>query len=324
MSYYLGLDIGGSNLKLGLVSEAGSLIALQERKSGELATEEQLMAKIDAMLIKLMAEQNVLADEILAMGVGVPGYVDNDKGVILNTNNLSFYNYPFRDKFSQLPEVPIFLGNDANFAALTESRMGAGRGYKNQVMLTLGTGVGGGIIIDGKLYTGFNNAASELGHHVIRLNGVPCTCGRQGCFEVYGSATALIRMTREAIQFNPSSGLAQLVEEQEGRISGRTAFLAAELGDSTAANVVSKYIRNVAEGCANIINILMPELIILGGGISQSGEDFLRRVAEISIDLAYLPYGYPEPKFALAELGSDAGVIGAALFASDNLLSSNE
>ncbi|HHU07516.1 MAG TPA: ROK family protein, partial [Clostridiaceae bacterium] len=136
MSYYLGLDIGGSNLKLGLVSEAGSLIALQERKSGELATEEQLMAKIDAMLIKLMAEQNVLADEILAMGVGVPGYVDNDKGVILNTNNLSFYNYPFRDKFSQLADVPIFLGNDANFAALTESRMGAGRGYKNQVMLT--------------------------------------------------------------------------------------------------------------------------------------------------------------------------------------------
>lgn len=319
VSYYLGLDIGGSNLKLGLVSEADALIALKERKSGELSTEEQLMEKINEMVIELLIEENISADSILAMGVGVPGYVDNDKGIILNTNNLSFYNYPFRDNFKQLPDVPIFLGNDANFAALTESRLGAGRRFKNQVMLTLGTGVGGGIIIDGRLYTGFNNAASELGHHVLRLNGVPCTCGRQGCFEVYASATALIRMTREAIHSNPASGLAQLVKKQDGIISGKTAFLAEEQGDPTGGKVVSEYIRNLAEGCANIINILMPELIILGGGISQSGEDFLRRVAEISLDLAYLPAGYPLPKFALAEMGSDSGVIGAALFAADNL-----
>lgn len=319
MPYYLGLDIGGSNLKLGLLSEDDSLIALLERKSGEFLTAEQLMEQINEMLSTLLTEQKISKDDILAMGVGVPGYVDNDKGIILNTNNLSFYNYPLRDKFTQFTGVPIFLGNDANFAALAESKLGAGRGYKNLVMLTLGTGVGGGIIIDSKLYTGFNNSASELGHHVIRLNGVPCACGRQGCFEVYASATALIRMTREAILHNPASGLAQYVKEQGGKISGRTAFQAAELGDVTAANVISEFIRNVAEGCANIINVFMPQLIILGGGISLSGENFLRRVADISIDLAYLPSGYPEPQFALAELGSNSGVIGAALFAADNI-----
>ena len=184
-------------------------------------------------------------------------------------------------------------------------------------MITIGTGIGGGIVLGGKIYTGYNQGASELGHHVIMLNGELCSCGRRGCFEAYASATALIRMTKRAAEKNPDSYLAELITKQNGIISGKTAFLAQGQGDVVAATVIDEYLDNVAEGCANIINILMPELMILGGGISQEGEDFLQEVARRSIELAYLPADQVPPRFTLASLGNEAGVIGAALFAAE-------
>ncbi|HHV41561.1 MAG TPA: ROK family protein [Clostridiaceae bacterium] len=317
MSYYLGLDIGGSYLQLGLVTETGDLLAVRNRASAGGFTGDELTVAINEMIIDIKAEYRLVNTDILALGAGVPGHVDNKSGYILHTNNLSFNMYPLRQRLNDLSQIPVYLANDATLATLAESRLGAGQGYSDLVMITIGTGIGGGIVLGGKIYTGYNQGASELGHHVIMLNGELCSCGRRGCFEAYASATALIRMTKRAAEKNPDSYLAELITKQNGIISGKTAFLAQGQGDVVAATVIDEYLDNVAEGCANIINILMPELMILGGGISQEGEDFLQEVARRSIELAYLPAGQVPPRFALASLGNEAGVIGAALFAAE-------
>ena len=317
MFYYLGLDIGGSNLKLGLLDENGDLLTAEERAHTTIKSAEHIVAEIDSMIISLLKNQQIPVQDILALGIGVPGYVDNERGYILNTNNLPFHLFPLRDSLASWPEVPVYLGNDANLAALAESRSGAGRACNFMLMITLGTGIGGGIVLNGTLYEGYNGAASELGHHVIRFGGEKCTCGSRGCYEVYASATALKRITAEAARENPESGLARLIAEQDGLITGETAFRARDCGDKTAAAVIAEYTDNVAEGCANLVNILMPELIVLGGGISRAGEGFLAEVAAKVYELIYLPPECAPPAFALAELGNEAGVIGAALYAMD-------
>ncbi|NLK01873.1 MAG: ROK family protein [Clostridiaceae bacterium] len=319
MFYYLGLDIGGSYLKLGLLNEEGQLLTAEERAHANVLSADHIVAEIDNMIVAMLRNAQLSVQDVRALGVGVPGYVDNETGWILNTNNLPFHLFPLRDSLNSLPGIPIYLANDANLAALAESRSGAGRSCNFMLMITLGTGIGGGIIINGDLYEGYNGAASELGHHVIRLGGEKCTCGRRGCYEVYASATALKRITAKAARENPKSGLAGLIAEHGGVVTGKTAFMARDFGDEIAAAVIAEYTTNVAEGCANLVNILMPELIVLGGGISQAGEDFLAEVAAKVYELIYLPPLCTRPTFALAELGNEAGVIGAAFYAMDCL-----
>ena len=186
------------------------------------------------------------------------------------------------------------------------------------VLITLGTGVGGGVILNDRVYSGFNDAGSELGHMVICMDGEPCTCGRQGCFEAYASAAALIRQTEQAMAEYPDSLLYEETTD-EGRVTGRTAFNAMKRGDAVAIGVVERYIRYIGEGLANIINVLMPEMIILGGGISNEGDHFLQRVKKATIERSFLHGNVEKPNFQLAALGNDAGIVGAALFARDCL-----
>ena len=208
--------------------------------------------------------------------------------------------------------LPVYLENDANCAAIAESVAGAAKGEDHAVIITIGTGIGGGIIIDKKLYTGFNGGGGELGHIVIQLNGEPCTCGRKGCWEAYASATALIRQTKDAALKNPNSKINEIVGGDLSRIDAKTAFDAAKMGDCTGLEVVNNYIVYLAEGLANIVNIFQPGVIAIGGGVSKEGEYLLRPLREKVRELTYSGYGLEEGKIVAAQMGNDAGIVGAA------------
>ena len=246
-------------------------------------------------------------DDIAQVGVGSPGTCNVETGIVEYANNLRFDKVPLRDMLEGMLGKKVYIENDANAAALGEALAGAAKGAQSCVCITLGTGVGGGIIIDGRIYGGFNFAGAELGHTVIVVDGEMCTCGRLGCWEAYASATALIRQTRQAALAHPESLLAQVKE-----ITGRTAFDAAQQGDATAAEVVARYAVYVAAGLTDFVNILAPEMILLGGGISRQGEALLAPVREY---VATHCFGQREgaiPTIAAAKLGNEAGIIGAA------------
>ena len=247
--------------------------------------------------------------------MGTPGTV-NGEGVIEFANNLGFNNVPARDMLKErLGDLPVFIANDANCAALGEAYAGCGNGSKNFVAVTLGTGVGSGIIVDGKIVTGVNFAGGECGHMVIMVDGEACTCGRRGCWEAYASATALIRQTKEAMEKYPDSVMHELAKA-EGKVSGRTAFDAMRKGDIAGIEVVDNYIKYVACGLIDIVNALQPEIICVGGGICNEGDTLMTPLKRFVQAERYSIHSKIQTKIMKAELGNDAGVIGAALLGS--------
>ena len=212
----------------------------------------------------------------------------------------------------RLGDKPVYVANDANCAALGEAYAGCGNGAKNFIAVTLGTGVGSGVIIDGKIVTGVNNAGGECGHMVIVVDGEACTCGRHGCWEAYASATALINQTKKAMEQYPDSVMHQLAKE-EGKVSGKTAFDAMRRGDIAGIKVVDQYIKYVACGIINLVNALQPEIICVGGGICNEGETLLRPLRRYIEAERYSVYSKIQTKILKAELGNDAGIIGAAI-----------
>jgi glucokinase len=261
---------------------------------------------------KLVEEAGISFDEIAYAGVASPGIVDREAGEVVYANNINFKHFPLAKLLmAEIPLKAVYLENDANAAALAEVKAGAARGAKNSVMITLGTGVGGGIIIDGKVYMGSNCAAGELGHIVIEKNGQPCTCGRKGCWEAYSSATALIRMTKEKLAACPDSKMHARVEK-DGKVSGRTAFDTSREGDAAAKEVVDTYISYLACGIGNLINIFQPEILVIGGGISGEKENLLAPLRPLMLTESYGGGLVKATELKIAELGNDAGIIGAA------------
>jgi len=246
------------------------------------------------------------------VGIGTPGSINPKTGIVTYSNNLGFYDLPLGDMLKERLGVDLFLENDANAAAYGEYIAGAGRGTKNFIAVTLGTGVGGGIIIDGKLYSGSNYAGGELGHTVIQMNGEACTCGRLGCYEAYASATALIRQTKQAMIRFPESSMWQLCDGKLDNASGKTAFNAMRNGDEAGKAVVDNYIGYVAVGLANIINTFQPDVICIGGGISKEGETLIAPIREIISGENYARNIPAKTVIKAADLGNDAGIIGAA------------
>ena len=243
-----------------------------------------------------------------------PGTVNQD-GIIEFANNLAFNNVPARTMLAKRinkPEEKVFIENDANCAALGEAYAGCGNGAKDFVAVTLGTGVGSGVIIGGKIVNGVNYAGGECGHMVIVVDGEQCSCGRKGCWEAYASATALIRQTKKAMEEYPDSLMHKLAKE-EGKVSGRTAFDAMRLGDIAGIKVVDDYIKYVACGLINIVNALQPEIICIGGGICNEGETLMKPLRRFVQSERYSIHSKIQTKIVKAELGNDAGVIGAAL-----------
>ena len=310
--YNIGIDLGGTNIVASVVDENYNILGTGKTPTAVPRSAEEIFDDIAAMCREALDKAGLSLPDVSSVGMGTPGTV-NSEGVIEFANNLGFNNVPAREMLvERLGDIPVFIENDANCAALGEAYAGCGNGSKNFVAVTLGTGVGSGIIVDGKIVAGVNCAGGECGHMVIVVDGEPCSCGRKGCWEAYASATALIRQTRKAMDENPGSAMHEIAK-QEGKVSGRTAFDAMRKGDIAAIKVVDNYIKYVACGLINIVNALQPEIICVGGGICNEGETLMKPLRRFVQAERYSIHSKIQTKIMKAELGNDAGVIGAAL-----------
>ena len=311
--YRLGVDLGGTNIAVGLVDENMNLVAKKSTPTGADRHAEMIVDDI-AMLCKgICADNGIALSDIACIGIATPGIANTATGVVEYANNLPFKKFPIADLLKARVNVDnVKIANDANAAAWGEAVAGAAKGSSNNVMITLGTGVGGGIIIDNKIYAGFNSAGGELGHIVIEVDGVQCSCGRKGCWEAYSSATALIRMTEEKIAECRAEGRDSLMLKAD-KVSGRTACDAMRAGDAAAKEVYDKYIKYLASGLATIINIFQPEIISLGGGVSNEGQSLIDALLPIVRKEQYGGGLVPLTDIRIAKLGNDAGIIGAAM-----------
>ena len=307
--YYIGIDVGGTNLKAGLVREDGQILVV-ERTPLAFENPEQFARTLAQLGQSVLHQAGIPASDVVSAGIGIPGAVAG--GDILYTCNIPLRDVPLSRLFRQHLDVPVLLENDANCAAVGEWLCGAGRGTQQFIVVTLGTGVGGGLILNGKLYSG-SGMVGEVGHMVIQHGGAPCNCGRRGCWEAYASATGLIRMTREAMEAHPES-LLHTVAAQSGCVEGRTAFDAAVQGDETALALCRDYVSYLAAGVTNLINILQPEAVAIGGGVAAAPDGLLLTpLREIVERECYPRHTGQIPRIVRAELGNDAGIIGAAL-----------
>ena len=301
--------MGGTNLKAGPVREDGQILAV-ERTPLAFENPEQFARTLAQLGQSVLQQAGVPASDVVSAGIGIPGAVAG--GDILYTCNIPLRDVPLSRLFRQYLDVPVLLENDANCAAVGEWLCGAGRGTQQFIVVTLGTGVGGGLILNGKLYSG-SGMVGEVGHMVIQHGGAPCNCGRRGCWEAYASATGLIRMTREAMEAHPES-LLHTVAAQNGCVEGRTAFDAAVQGDETALGLCRDYVSYLAAGVTNLINILQPEAVAIGGGVAAAPDRLLLTpLREIVERECYPRHTGQLPRIVRAELGNDAGIIGAAL-----------
>ncbi len=306
---YAGIDLGGTTIKGALVNEEGKILRAKSIPTGGERPHREVVTDMARVVAELAAEEGITLDQIESVGVGSPGAIDPVGGRILFAGNFAdFRNVPMVAIMQEtLPGMRIYLENDANVAALGEAKFGAGRGSKNVVMLTLGTGLGGGVIIDGKIFSGAYYGGGELGHQVIVVDGEPCTCGRKGCWERYSAATGLIRMGREAAAEDPAS----LMNEKGDQLNAKDIFDCIEQGDKAAADALRKYARYLAIGMANTINVFQPEYLIVGGGPSAQGDKLLNPVLEELRGEVF--GGNLVTKVVIAEMGNNAGVVGAAM-----------
>lgn len=310
--YYLGIDLGGTNIAAGVVNENYEIIGRGKMKTNAGRSDDLIlddMAEAARMAVK---DAGLELKDIASVGVGSPGSVNPYTGVIATSNNLGFSNLPMGKMLKERLGFNCYLENDASAAAYGEFIAGAGVGTKNFVAITLGTGVGGGIIIDGKLFSGANLAGGELGHTVIVMDGAQCTCGRKGCWEAYASATGLIHLTQAAMQSNKNSVMWELADGKLENVNGRTAFDAMRKNDEAGRAVVELYIRYVACGLINTINTFQPEIICIGGGISKEGDNLLIPIQKIVESERFSKNVENQTQVKIAKLGNDAGIIGAA------------
>ena len=313
--YRIGIDLGGTNIAVGLVNEFCRIVVKKSTPTLAKRPSDEITSDMARLCLEVCAEAKTPITEIESIGIAAPGIANLDNGCVEYSCNLPFRRYPIAKKLASMLDIEdskIKIANDANAAAYGEAVAGAARGSKNSIMVTLGTGVGGGIIIDGKIFTGHNHAAGEIGHIVIDVDGPQCGCGRKGCWEAYSSATALIRMTKEKIAECEKEGRYTIMSEAE-RISGRTACEAMRAGDPAGKEVYDKYVKYLAAGLTNMVNIFQPEVISLGGGVSNEGQSLIDALMPIINKEQYGTGFLTTAKIRIAELGNDAGMIGAAM-----------
>jgi len=312
MKYYAGVDLGGTFIKCGIVSSDGQLIVKDKIPTGSGRPFADIVKDMAEFVQRLAIKAGVTAE---AVGIGSPGTVDSANGVIVYSNNIRWQNVPLRDGMKDILNIPVFITNDANAAALGESYLGAGKDYKNVVLVTLGTGVGGGVVLDGKLYEGGRSAGAELGHTVIRINGERCTCGRRGCLEAYASATALVNRTKAAMKKHPESVMWRICGGVADNADGKTPFDAMLSGDKAAKKVVKDYIRYLGEGITDFCNVFRPDAVLIGGGVCAQGETLLKPLRKFVNANIFGGVAYAPVKILTATLGNDAGIYGAARLA---------
>ncbi len=315
MGYILGIDIGGTNIVCGLIDtqNPSHIITKNSIKTAAPRSCDSICDDIIAMCRDITESANIPYCSVTSIGVGCPGIIQN--GVVKFAGNLHFTDVPLADILSKKSGKQVTLCNDGSAAAYGEYICGAGMGRDSLIAVTIGTGIGGGIIINGKVFEGFNNAGSEIGHIIIEKDGRQCACGNKGCFEAYCSATALIIDTLTAMQINKASLMWKICGGDISNVNGKTAFDAAHIGDKTAANVVDEYLEHLAFGMHNLITLFQPEVICIGGGISNEGEALLSPLLKKIGTMSITPKETPNTQIMLAKLGGDAGVIGAAMYA---------
>ncbi len=309
--YSIGVDLGGTNIVVGVVDENYRIIATAKCKTNSPRSADAILEDIARLSREAMKKAGLPMEKAVFIGIGSPGTCNIDTGMVEYANNLGFVNVPVCKIMHEKLGLPVYIENDANAAALGEAKAGAAKGANSCVCITLGTGVGGGIIIDGKIYGGFNFSGAEVGHIVIEQNGEPCTCGRNGCWEAYASATALVRQTKKAMQENPDSQMWKIAGSLDS-VNGLTAFNAMRVGDAAGTAVVDQYIAYVACGVTNMVNIFQPEILCIGGGVSREGETLLAPLRKHVEAERYSRYSDKQTKICVATLGNDAGIIGAA------------
>ena len=310
--YRVGIDLGGTNIAVGVVDDNFKILGEGKVKTNAPRPADEICDDIAKAVKMAIANAKLTMDDIGFIGIGAPGSINPITGVIGFSNNLGFENTPIVEMLEKRLNKKVIIDNDANAAAVGEMLAGAGAGCKNLVAVTLGTGVGGGTLIDGKMLLGSNFAGGELGHCVIIMNGEQCTCGRKGCWEAYASATALVRQTKEKMLANKDSKMWDLVKGDIDKVNGKTAFDAMRLNDKAGIEVVDQYCEYVACGVVNIINIFQPDVICIGGGISKEGDVLISRINKYNSE-RFSKNIDKQSEIKTAQLGNDAGIIGAAM-----------
>lgn len=314
--YYIGIDLGGTNISAGIADENGNILVKASTPTMNGRAAEDIIDDMSGLCSKLMEELKLEVNDIESIGVGMPGTMDKKKGISIYANNLNFDNVNIVEEMGKRINLPCYIENDANCAAIGENVCGVAYGSKSLIYITIGTGVGAGIIINGKVFDGSFGGGGEAGHMVIVAEGEECTCGRKGCWEAYASASALRREGRIAAAKYPNSKIYDLVDGNIKLIDAKTVFDAADLGDEIALEIIDKYIKYLGIGLVNLVNIFQPEAIIIGGGVCAQGDKVIKPLIEI---LNEKVYGKElKTKISIATLGNDAGIVGAAMLGKIN------
>ena len=308
----IGIDVGGTGIQFGAVDKDLKIIAEESIPTNTHLSIPEQIAQMAAAVVTTAARAGFSPDQIESVGVGIPGIANPKTGEIDRCPNMGWFHVPFREEFLKHLSIPLFIENHAPFAALAARAAGVSAGTSSSVFVTIGTGIGSGIIINGKIWSGFHGVGGELGHTIFELNGVPCTCGNRGCLERYCSATALIRMGREAVALRQDTEILRSVGNDITKVEARTIIDAARQNDPVAVEVYTRWIHQLAQALANIVNFLDPEVIVLGGGVSKAGS-FLLEPLQREYASYVLYNDLPIPEIKLAVLGSEAGIIGAAM-----------
>ncbi len=317
--YRLGIDLGGTNIVAGVVDEQFNIVAKADCKTNVPRPESEVCDSMAEVAKAAVEKAGLTMEDIESIGIGVPGAVNPETGVIEYSANLFFHNWNVVEMMEERLGTKVIIENDANAAAYGEYLAGSAKGARNAIAITIGTGVGAGIIIDGKIYSGSNYAGAEMGHMVIIKDGKECACGRKGCWEAYASATGLINLTKEAIlKEKPDfSYMLSLCDGNIDNANGRTAFDAMRAGDASGKAVVDEYLGYLACGLINAINIFQPDVLCIGGGVSNEGETLLAPLRSIIEAERYTKHNPKQTQICKATLGNDAGIIGSAFL--DNI-----
>lgn len=313
---YIGIDLGGTNISAGIVDENGNILVKASTPTMNGREYEDIIDDMAELSKKLMKELNVTEKDIEALGVGLPGMIDKKKGISIYANNLNFNNVNIVEEMQKRIDLPCYIENDANCAAIGENICGVAYGNENLIYITIGTGLGAGIIMNGKVFDGSFGGGGEAGHMVIVAEGEECSCGRKGCWEAYASASALRREGRIAAAKYPNSKIYDLVDGNIKLIDAKTVFDAADMDDEIAVEIIDKYIKYLAVGLVNLVNIFQPEAIIIGGGVCAQGDNIINPLKKILSEKVY--GGELKTKLSAATLGNDAGIVGAAMLGKIN------
>ncbi len=307
--YYVGIDLGGTFVKGGVVDENGVILSQDKVPTEREQGGDKVVENIARLTKKVLADAGVDVSQVQGLGMGVPGMIDSKNGIVTYSNNFGWEHFPIAEKLQAQTGLSVYIANDANVAALGEVKFGAAKEFESAIMLTLGTGVGGGIVVDGKLIEGNRSAGAELGHAVIEMNGEQCSCGNKGCLEAYASATALIRDTKRAMEAHKESKMWEIGSLD--KVTGKTAFDYKD-SDEFAKAVVEKYIEYLGQGIVNFANIFRPEAVILGGGVCAQGDELILPLQAIVDRDIYAGKIGPRVPVIVAKLGNSAGILGAA------------